>query len=121
MGHADTLLALGGAFPAAAFPARLGGRLDCRPSRCSCSRASCSDPAARRVTAIFLFAVGLSIDPGVLMSVAGPVAAAAAVTVVMNVVAGLFVARLHGHGARPASHIATTLGDRGDLAGSSAR
>jgi CPA2 family monovalent cation:H+ antiporter-2 len=49
-------------------------------------------------------------------SVAGPVAAAAAVTVVMNVVAGLLVARLYGYGAQPAADIATTLVARGEFA-----
>lgn len=45
-----------------------------------------------------------------------PVAAAAAVTVVMNIVAGLLVARLYGYGAQPAADIATTLVARGEFA-----
>lgn len=62
------------------------------------------------------FALGPSRHPGVVTSVAGPVAAAAAVTAVMNIVAGLLVARLHGDGAQPAADIATTLVARGEFA-----
>ncbi|MEU0414155.1 cation:proton antiporter [Streptomyces griseorubiginosus] len=73
-------------------------------------------PLRDAFAAIFFFAFGLSIDPGVVTSVAGPVAAAAAVTIVMNVVAGLLVARLYGYGAQPAADIATTLVARGEFA-----
>ncbi len=66
--------------------------------------------------AIFFFAFGLAIDPGDVLSVAGPVAAAVALTVVMNVAAGLFVARMHRYGPRPAADIATTLLARGEFA-----
>jgi len=73
-------------------------------------------PLRDAFAAIFFFAFGLSIDPGVVTSVAGPVAAAAAVTIVMNIVAGLLVARLYGYGAQPAADIATTLVARGEFA-----
>ncbi|PAZ09511.1 cation/H(+) antiporter [Streptomyces sp. SA15] len=73
-------------------------------------------PLRDAFAAIFFFAFGLAIDPGVVASVAGPVAAAAAVTLVMNVVAGLLVARLYHYGAEPAADIATTLVARGEFA-----
>jgi monovalent cation:H+ antiporter-2, CPA2 family len=73
-------------------------------------------PLRDAFAAIFFFAFGLAIDPGVVASVAGPVAAAAALTIVMNVAAGLLVARLYGYGAEPAADIATTLLARGEFA-----
>ncbi|MFH8529692.1 cation:proton antiporter [Streptomyces tendae] len=73
-------------------------------------------PLRDAFAAIFFFAFGLAIDPGDLASVAGPVAAAAALTVVMNVVAGLCVARVYRYGAQPAAEIATTLVARGEFA-----
>jgi CPA2 family monovalent cation:H+ antiporter-2 len=73
-------------------------------------------PLRDAFAAIFFFAFGLAIDPGDLASVAGPVAAAAALTVVMNVVAGLCVARVNRYGSEPAAEIATTLVARGEFA-----
>ncbi|MEO3814059.1 cation:proton antiporter [Sphaerisporangium sp. B11E5] len=73
-------------------------------------------PLRDAFAAIFFFAFGLSIDPGDVASVAALVAAAAALTVVMNVAAGLFAARLHGHGPGPAADIAATLLARGEFA-----
>lgn len=73
-------------------------------------------PLRDAFAAIFFFAFGLVIDPGDLASVAGPVAAAAALTVVMNVVAGLCVARVYRYGSEPAAEIATTLVARGEFA-----
>ncbi|MEU9646768.1 cation:proton antiporter [Streptomyces sp. NPDC048188] len=73
-------------------------------------------PLRDAFAAIFFFAFGLAIDPGDLASVAGPVAAAAALTVVMNVVAGLCVARVYRYGSQPAAEIATTLVARGEFA-----
>ncbi|MFH8371275.1 cation:proton antiporter [Streptomyces sp. NPDC018031] len=73
-------------------------------------------PLRDAFAAIFFFAFGLAIDPGDVASVAGPVAAAAALTLVMNVAAGLLVARLYGHGPQPAAEIATTLLARGEFA-----
>ncbi|MFC6082367.1 cation:proton antiporter [Sphaerisporangium aureirubrum] len=73
-------------------------------------------PLRDAFAAIFFFAFGLSIDPGDVASVAALVAAAAALTVVMNVAAGLIAARLHGYGARPAADIATILLARGEFA-----
>ena len=73
-------------------------------------------PLRDAFAAIFFFAFGLALDPADIASVAGPVAAAAALTIVMNVAAGLFVARLYGYGSRPAADIATTLVARGEFA-----
>ncbi|MFH8404986.1 cation:proton antiporter [Streptomyces sp. NPDC018019] len=66
--------------------------------------------------AIFFFAFGLSIDPGDLPSVVWPVLVAVALTLLMNVVAGLVAARIYGFGPRPAANIATALLARGEFA-----
>ncbi len=66
--------------------------------------------------AMFFFAFGLSIDPGDLPVVVWPVVAAVAVTLVMNVLAGMGAARVYGFGARGASVISTTLLARGEFA-----
>jgi K+:H+ antiporter subunit KhtU len=73
-------------------------------------------PLRDAFAAIFFFAFGLAIDPANLASVAGPVTAAATLTIIMNVAAGLFAARLHGYGPQPAADIATTLLARGEFA-----
>ncbi|MGW5334387.1 cation:proton antiporter [Streptomyces bauhiniae] len=73
-------------------------------------------PLRDAFAAIFFFAFGLALDPARLASVAGPVAAAAALTIVMNVIAGLLVARSYGYGPEPAADIATTLVARGEFA-----
>ena len=73
-------------------------------------------PLRDAFAAISFFAFGLSIDPGDIVSVAGPVTVAAALTVVMNVVAGLLVARVYRYGTEPAAEIATTLVARGESA-----
>lgn len=73
-------------------------------------------PLRDAFAAIFFFAFGLSIDPGDIVSVVGPVAAAAALTLVMNVLAGLLVARVYHYGIEPAAEIATTLVARGEFA-----
>ncbi|WP_409237309.1 cation:proton antiporter [Streptomyces sp. PA5.6] len=66
--------------------------------------------------AIFFFAFGLSIDPGDLPVVLWPVLAAVAVTLLMNVLAGLGAARVYGFGPGPAANISTTLLARGEFA-----
>ncbi|MEU4996361.1 cation:proton antiporter [Streptomyces sp. NPDC021622] len=66
--------------------------------------------------AIFFFAFGLSIDPGDLPVVVWPVLAAVALTLLMNVLAGLGAARVYGFGAGPAANISTTLLARGEFA-----
>ncbi|MCM2391949.1 cation:proton antiporter [Streptomyces albipurpureus] len=66
--------------------------------------------------AIFFFGFGLSIDPGDLPSVMWPVLAAVAVTLAMNVFAGLAAARIYNFGPGPAANISTTLLARGEFA-----
>ncbi|MFC7305528.1 cation:proton antiporter [Streptomyces monticola] len=66
--------------------------------------------------AIFFFAFGLSIDPGDLPVVLWPVLAAVALTLVMNVLAGLSAAKVYGFGAGPAANISATLLARGEFA-----
>ncbi|GII54203.1 transporter [Planotetraspora thailandica] len=73
-------------------------------------------PMRDAFAAIFFFAFGLAIDPADLGSVAVPVVAAVALTVAMNVAAGLAVARLHRYGPRPTADIAITLLARGEFA-----
>ncbi|CAM5323666.1 hypothetical protein [Streptomyces aurantiogriseus] len=57
-----------------------------------------------------------AINPADITSVAGPVAIAAALTITMNVAAGLLTARLYGCGPQPAANIATTHLGRGESA-----
>ncbi|MFB8755396.1 cation:proton antiporter [Streptomyces nigra] len=73
-------------------------------------------PLRDAFAAIFFLAFGLAIDPADLLSVAGPVAAAVALTFAMNVIAGLFAARLYRYGSEPTANIATTLLGRGEFA-----
>ncbi|MFF4085997.1 cation:proton antiporter [Streptomyces nigra] len=73
-------------------------------------------PLRDAFAAIFFLAFGLAINPADLVSVAGPVAAAVALTIAMNVIAGLFAARLYHYGPGPTANIATTLLGRGEFA-----
>lgn len=73
-------------------------------------------PLRDAFAAIFFFAFGLAINPADIASVAVPVAAAVALTITMNVAAGLFAARLYRYGPQPAANIATTLLGRGEFA-----
>ncbi|WP_344524383.1 cation:proton antiporter [Streptomyces albiaxialis] len=66
--------------------------------------------------AIFFFAFGLSIDPGDLPSVLVPVLIAVAVTIAMNVLAGLCAAKIYSFGPGQAANVATTLLARGEFA-----
>ncbi|MFI7274942.1 cation:proton antiporter [Streptomyces sp. NPDC049879] len=66
--------------------------------------------------AIFFFNFGLSIDPGDLPTVIWPVLIAIAVTVTMNVLAGMLTARIYGFGPGPTANVATTLLARGEFA-----
>ncbi|MFD9498725.1 cation:proton antiporter [Streptomyces sp. NPDC060035] len=66
--------------------------------------------------AIFFFAFGLSINPGDLPSVMWPVLAAVVLTVAMNILSGMFSARVYGFGPLAASNISTTLMARGEFA-----
>lgn len=73
-------------------------------------------PLRDAFAAIFFFAFGLSIDPGDLSVVLWPVLIAVAVTVLMNLLAGLVAARLYSFGTGPAANVATTLVARGEFA-----
>jgi monovalent cation:H+ antiporter-2, CPA2 family len=73
-------------------------------------------PLRDAFAAIFFFTFGLAIDPADVVSVLGPVAAAAGLTIVINLVAGLIAARLHRFGPGPAGNVATTLVARGEFA-----
>ncbi|UCM91682.1 cation:proton antiporter [Streptomyces marincola] len=73
-------------------------------------------PLRDAFAAIFFFGFGLSIDPGDLPSVIWPVLAAVVVTLSMNVLAGLFAARIYGFGPQPTANVATTLLARGEFA-----
>ncbi|MDT0345658.1 cation:proton antiporter [Streptomyces litchfieldiae] len=73
-------------------------------------------PLRDAFAAIFFFGFGLSIDPGDLPSVIWPVLIALLVTISMNVLAGLFTARVYGFGPRPTANAATTLLARGEFA-----
>ncbi|WP_327356020.1 cation:proton antiporter [Streptomyces sp. NBC_01304] len=66
--------------------------------------------------AIFFFAFGLSIDPGDLPVVLWPVLAAVALTLAMNVLAGLAAGRVYGFGPGPSANISATLLARGEFA-----
>ncbi|MFJ5720081.1 cation:proton antiporter [Streptomyces sp. NPDC093149] len=66
--------------------------------------------------AIFFFAFGLSIDPGDLPVVLWPVLAAVAVTLAMNVLAGIAAAKVYAFGPQATANISTTLVARGEFA-----
>lgn len=66
--------------------------------------------------AIFFFAFGLSVNPGDLPAVVWPVLAAVAVTLAMNVLAGLATAKLYAFGPQATANISTTLVARGEFA-----
>lgn len=66
--------------------------------------------------AIFFFAFGLSINPGDLPSVLWPVLAAVAVTVLMNVFAGMATAKIYAFGPKATANVSTTLLARGEFA-----
>ncbi|MFD4029319.1 cation:proton antiporter [Streptomyces sp. NPDC058637] len=66
--------------------------------------------------AIFFFAFGLSINPGDLPSVMWPVLAAVVLTIAMNMLSGIFSARVYGFGSLYAANISTTLTARGEFA-----
>ena len=65
--------------------------------------------------AMFFFAFGLSVDPGALGSVAGPVLLAVTVTVIGCVVAGVFAARIQRMGSYAAANIGLTVLARGEF------
>ncbi len=72
-------------------------------------------PLRDAFAAVFFFAFGLGIEPGDVASVAVPVAAAVTVTVVLNLVAGLVAARMHGFGRYETANVSLTILSRGEF------
>ncbi|WP_409186095.1 cation:proton antiporter [Amycolatopsis sp. VS8301801F10] len=65
--------------------------------------------------ALFFFIFGLSIDPGAVGTVVLPVLAAVALTLVLNLAAGAFAARLHGFDRAEGVNIGLTVLTRGEF------
>ena len=72
-------------------------------------------PIRDLLAAMFFFAFGLSVDPGTLADVALPVAAAVAVTIFGNLVAGIVAARLQHFGPTEAANIGLSMLARGEF------
>jgi CPA2 family monovalent cation:H+ antiporter-2 len=73
-------------------------------------------PLRDTFAAMFFFAFGVTIDPAAVVSVAGPVAIAVVLTVILNVTAGILAARMYGLGADAAANIGLTVLARGEFA-----
>ncbi|MEW2506927.1 MULTISPECIES: cation:proton antiporter [unclassified Amycolatopsis] len=65
--------------------------------------------------ALFFFIFGLSIDPGAVGTVVVPVLAAVALTLVLNLAAGAFAAKLHGFDRQAGVNIGLTVLTRGEF------
>jgi CPA2 family monovalent cation:H+ antiporter-2 len=65
--------------------------------------------------ALFFFAFGLQIEPGDVLSVAGPVLVAVGVTIVLNSLAGAVAARVHGLDRVAGTAIALSVLARGEF------
>jgi CPA2 family monovalent cation:H+ antiporter-2 len=72
-------------------------------------------PLRDTLAALFFFTFGLTVDPGDVWRVAGPIAVALGMTVVVNVGAALLVSRRSGLGREPATNLATTILARGEF------
>jgi CPA2 family monovalent cation:H+ antiporter-2 len=72
-------------------------------------------PLRDAFAAVFFFAFGLSIDIGDVLAVAGPIAAAVALSLALNVAAGLTAARLHHFGTGAAANVGFTILARGEF------
>lgn len=72
-------------------------------------------PLRDAFAAVFFFTFGLTIDPAAIDTVAGPVAAAVGIAVVLNIVAGLIAARIYRFGRREAANIGLTILGRGEF------
>jgi CPA2 family monovalent cation:H+ antiporter-2 len=73
-------------------------------------------PLRDAFAAAFFFTFGLTVDPGDVYQVVGPVVAAVLLTLVMAAVAGWAVGRLNALGPRAAANLALTLISRGEFA-----
>jgi len=72
-------------------------------------------PLRDAFAAAFFFAFGLTIDPGEIGEVAGPVAVAVVMTLVLNLAAGVIAARLNGFRQHAAANIGLTILGRGEF------
>jgi CPA2 family monovalent cation:H+ antiporter-2 len=72
-------------------------------------------PLRDAFAAVFFFTFGLSIDPNDIGSVAGPVAAAVAVTAALSLASGVLAVRIYGFGRREAANVGLTLLGRGEF------
>lgn len=72
-------------------------------------------PLRDAFAAAFFFAFGLTIDPGDAVEVAGPVAIAVALSIVLNLTAGVIAARVQGFGRGAAANIGFTILGRGEF------
>lgn len=72
-------------------------------------------PLRDAFAALFFFAFGLTIDPGDALAVAGPVAIAVALSIVLNVTAGVAAAKLQGYNRIAAANIGLTILGRGEF------
>jgi CPA2 family monovalent cation:H+ antiporter-2 len=72
-------------------------------------------PLRDTFAALFFFTFGLTVDPGDVASVAGPIAIAIVVTIVVNFTAALVVARREHLDQRATTNLATTILARGEF------
>ena len=72
-------------------------------------------PLRDAFAAAFFFAFGLTIDPGDASAVAGPVAIAVVLSMVLNLAAGVIAARVSGYGRTAAANIGLTILGRGEF------
>jgi CPA2 family monovalent cation:H+ antiporter-2 len=72
-------------------------------------------PLRDTFAAVFFFAFGLSIDPSTVGDVAGPVAVAVVLSVVLKLGAGLFAARAQGFGRVGSANVGLTILSRGEF------
>ena len=72
-------------------------------------------PLRDAFAAVFFFAFGLTIDPGDVGDVVVPVAIAVVMSIVLNLVAGVWAARMNQFGRRQAANIGFTILGRGEF------
>jgi len=72
-------------------------------------------PMRDAFAAVFFVVFGLSIDVGAFGQVVVPVLAAVGLSVVLNAVAGIFAARIHGLNQRAAANVGLTVLGRGEF------
>jgi monovalent cation:H+ antiporter-2, CPA2 family len=72
-------------------------------------------PLRDAFAAVFFFVFGLTIDPSDISLILGPAMVAVVMTIVLNVVAGLFGAKVYGFGRREAANVGLSLLGRGEF------